>query len=402
MKQIIVIGDNSSSNLGDPILTQSAYYTVCRAVEGMDYVVSIFDIAGRKKQKSMTPIPPPPTHKYTQIPSVTKASSFSVLSNCIKVDVKCLVKWYLREKKQFKKRLESSIKSESVTFVIAGGALISSSLFYALRLNAIVNIAKRYNSRVIFNAVGIEKTVYNYGMAKYIVRHYLKQPQVVAFSTRDHVEDIPYLTNREDFQLLLPDPGLFAAEAFGVKRKKSDTIGLSVISYQAYQSVMFNDERACNLSPDDLLSFWEGILKGFITKGKKFKILTNGGPKDYEMALRLCQRMNLDTTQYLLPMATEPRQLVEQLSCFKLVIAHRLHALIICTSLGIPVIPIVWSDKVAAFAKIIDNPYVQWPSANNNINEIVETFIHEDLNVNLLQAKIKEYIKKSIMLSSLY
>ena len=56
MKQIIVIGDNSSSNLGDPILTQSAYYTVCRAVEGMDYVVSIFDIAGRKKQKSMTPI----------------------------------------------------------------------------------------------------------------------------------------------------------------------------------------------------------------------------------------------------------------------------------------------------------------------------------------------------------
>ena len=146
--------------------------------------------------------------KYTQIPSVTKASSFSVLSNCIKVDVKCLVKWYLREKQQFKKRLESSIKSESVTFVIAGGALISSSLFYALRLNAIVNIAKRYKSRVIFNAVGIEKTVYNYGMAKYIVRHYLKQPQVVAFSTRDHVEDIPYLTNREDFQLLLPDPGL--------------------------------------------------------------------------------------------------------------------------------------------------------------------------------------------------
>lgn len=65
MRQIIVIGDNSSSNLGDPILTQSAYYTVCKAVEGMDYVVSIFDIAGRKKQKSMTPIFPP--SPYAQI-----------------------------------------------------------------------------------------------------------------------------------------------------------------------------------------------------------------------------------------------------------------------------------------------------------------------------------------------
>lgn len=111
MKQIIVIGDNSSSNLGDPILTQSAYYTVCRAVEGMDYVVSIFDIAGRKKQKSMTSISPP-THKYTQIPSVTKASSFSVLSNCIKVDVKCLVKWYLREKNNLKSDLNQALNQK--------------------------------------------------------------------------------------------------------------------------------------------------------------------------------------------------------------------------------------------------------------------------------------------------
>ena len=120
MKQIIVIGDNSSSNLGDPILTQSAYYTVCRAVEGMDYVVSIFDIAGRKKQKSMTPIPPP-THKYTQIPSVTKASSFSVLSNCIKVDVKCLVKWYLREKNNSKSDLNQALSQKVLPSLLLVG-----------------------------------------------------------------------------------------------------------------------------------------------------------------------------------------------------------------------------------------------------------------------------------------
>lgn len=83
MKQIIVIGDNSSSNLGDPILTQSAYYTVCRAVEGMDYVVSIFDIAGRKKQKSMTPISPPlrtNIHRFLLLPKHLHSVCFQLVS----------------------------------------------------------------------------------------------------------------------------------------------------------------------------------------------------------------------------------------------------------------------------------------------------------------------------------
>lgn len=128
-------------------------------------------------------------------------------------------RWFLRDRKQFVGRLQSEINSDGLTFVIAGGALISSSLFYALRLNAIVNVAKRHNGKVIFNAVEIEKSVRKFGLAKYVVRHYLKQPEVVAFSTRDHVEDIPYISNRKDFLIQLPDPGLFAAEAFGVEHK---------------------------------------------------------------------------------------------------------------------------------------------------------------------------------------
>lgn len=84
MRQIIVIGDNSSSNLRESVLTQSAYYTVCKAVEGMDYVVSIFDIAGRKKQKSMTPIPPLPlrtnTHRFLLLPKHFHSVCFQFVS----------------------------------------------------------------------------------------------------------------------------------------------------------------------------------------------------------------------------------------------------------------------------------------------------------------------------------
>lgn len=392
MKQIIVIGDNSSSNLGDPILTQSTCYIVRQIVSDKDYNVSIFDITGRKVKKTIIPTSIPHFNEFK------KKSAFRSVIDGLLLDIKMIGRWFLRDRKQFVGRLQSEINSDGLTFVIAGGALISSSLFYALRLNAIVNVAKRHKGKVIFNAVGIEKSVRNFGLAKYVVRHYLKQPEVVAFSTRDHVEDIPYISNRKDFLIQLPDPGLFAAEAFGVEHKKSDVIGLSVISYQAYQSVLLNDERAQDITPDSLLSFWENILNDFLQKGQQFKILTNGGPKDYEMALLLCQRMNLDKDRYLLPMATEPKQLIDQLSQFKFVIAHRLHALIISTSLGIPVIPVVWSEKVAAFAKMINNPYAQWPS---------EEFAHEILlmidNVNLcriqdLRDKIYSNFNNNIVL----
>ena len=392
MKQIIVIGDNSSTNLGDPILTQSAHYVIRNIAEGKGFEVSIFDIAGRKARNTKSPQYPPHQTNVSQKPSALKSSL-----NDIKHDVATLLKWHLRAKQQFQNRLEKCIHSDEPTFVIAGGALISSSTFYALRLNAIVNMAKRYNGRVVFNAVGIEKTIHNLGFAKYLVRHCLRQPEVTAFSTRDHVEEIPYLTHRKNFLKLLPDSGLFAAEAFGIERKYSDTVGLSVISYQAYQSVMSYDERARGLTPDDLLSFWENILKGFIKREQDFRILTNGGPKDYEMALRLCQRMQLNTAHYLLPMATTPKQLVEQLSQFKVVIAHRLHALIICTSLGIPVIPIIWSNKVHAFAKMIGNPYAQWPSAVNHINETVDAIEKETTDISRLKESIIDYINRSVI-----
>ncbi|MBQ4161972.1 MAG: polysaccharide pyruvyl transferase family protein [Parabacteroides sp.] len=391
MKQIIVVGDNSSTNLGDPILTQSTFYIIKRLVDDRDYKVSIFDIADRKTQAFKV------TTSLESISSIKQSSYIVFIFKNLFVDIKAIVKWFIKDKRLFIKRLEKCIHEEKIKFVIAGGALISSSLFYALRLNAIINVAKRHNGQVIFNAIGIEKTIYNYGFAKYIVRHFLKQPQVVSFSTRDHVEDISYLTNRKEFQIQSPDSGIFAAEAFDVCLKKTDLIGLSVISYQAYESVMLNDERIRNLTPENLFSFWEGILRNFISTGQNFKIFTNGGVKDYEMGLLLCKRMKLDPTQYLLPMATNPKQLVKQFSLFRFVIAHRLHALIISTSLGIPVVPIVWSDKVVSFAKMIDNPYAQYPSFDNNISQLVNTVSFDNNILYSLQKKIIAYLQKSIL-----
>ena len=46
---VIVVGDASSNNLGDPILTASTKYIIEKI--NKDHNVHIFDIAGRKQQR---------------------------------------------------------------------------------------------------------------------------------------------------------------------------------------------------------------------------------------------------------------------------------------------------------------------------------------------------------------
>lgn len=119
MKQIIVVGDNSSTNLGDPILTQSAYYIVRQVAEGKDYEVSIFDIAGRKKQPHKVPVTAAPIN----INAVKRISELKAAIGTLLDDVKTLIKWWVMDQWLFINRLKPV--SSGVKFVIAGGALIS-------------------------------------------------------------------------------------------------------------------------------------------------------------------------------------------------------------------------------------------------------------------------------------
>lgn len=387
MEHVIVVGDTSSTNLGDPILTHCCEYLVRQALGKVENVIEVFDIAGRKLTNNVTPT------KSTPIVVQHAPSYLSDTLNTLKLDAKALIKWFQKDKYDFLRRL-SRHQLQGATFVIAGGALISSSLFYALRLNAIVNIAKKNNGKVIFNAVGIEKTIRNFGLAKYVVRHFLKQREVVAFSTRDHVEDVPYVTSRKEFCHQTPDPGLLASEAYNIKRTDTGTVGISVISYNAYLSVVQNDKRAREITPDFLIEYWSSIINLLQTNGTPFKILTNGGEADYNMALKLVEYLGIDRDTYLLPLAQTPEELVLQLSQFSYVIAHRLHACIISTSFQIPIIPVVWSDKIQVFANMINNKNAVWPSKDVNID--VKNLSIDLERIKALKKESQNYICTSI------
>lgn len=388
MKRIVVVGDLSSTNLGDPLLTHCCKYLVDKVLGDNVAPIVLFDIAGRR----------PVSAQITSKASSAKVRKDTIIDH-IKSDFKPLIKWLVKDKKSFCARL-FQIGVDNTVFVIAGGALLSSSLFYALRLHKIVRVAKKNGGKVIFNSVGIEKSIYNFGLAKHVVRDFLKQKAVVAFSTRDHIEDIPYLTKRSEFYKQTPDPGLFASETFNVERKDSAIIGLSVISYQAYRSVIANDKRAEKVTPDYLISYWSSII-GYLQKmNLDYRILTNGSKADYEMAKNLVYALKLDENKYLLPLPQTPYELVNQISMFRMVIAHRLHACIISSSLNIPIIPLIWSDKVKAFAEMIGNQFAMWPEMNevSVLQQVIEKSLEADINTVSLKDDILNYLNNSLKL----
>lgn len=386
MKKIVVIGDLSSTNLGDPLLTHCCKYIVEKVLGDKDVPVELFDIAGRKPVTFQT---------GSEIPSsvIKKATQIEDIKN----NLKSLVKWFIKDKKAFISRL-NQIDIDDTIFVIAGGALISSSLFYALRLHKIVCEAKKHGGKVIFNSVGIEKSIHNLGLAKHLVRASLKRKEVVAFSTRDHIEDIPYLTNRQEFYKQTPDPGLFASETYGVNRKDSQMIGLSVISCRAYQSIIQNDKRAKYITADYLISYWSSIIHHLQRMNLDFRIITNGGHADYAMAKKLVCELKLDEDKYLLPIPKTPSELVDQISMFRILIAHRLHACIISSSLNIPIIPLVWSDKVKVFAEMIGNQFATWPELREvkGFDEIVSKCLESQVDTDSLKKEAVNYMNKSI------
>ncbi len=356
---VIVIGDYSSTNLGDPILTSSTSYIVNQIKAECDFIkdIKLFDIAGRQNKKI------PLTEKLKEItdsPICEKRKKY-IKKNYRNANIKAFIKWCIKDKNVFKSRLTALLtQSDTNVFIIAGGALLSRSLFYALRLNYIVSTAERYNGKVIFNAIGIEKCPPT-SISRIYTRKFLSSKNITAFSTRDQVSEITSLVSRKDYLVRIPDPGIYAAEAFNVKKQANDVVGIGVISLEAYKSVVFEDERAETITAEDLFNFWYGITSRLDEAGQAWKVFTNGGPKDCQMAYTFLKKYNYSVEEHLVLPAESPEELVKQISQFKAVAAHRLHALIIANSLFIPFISFVWSDKIVKFSESMNNKNYFWP-----------------------------------------
>lgn len=241
------------------------------------------------------------------------------------------------------------LKLKGKKAVVFPGGGMNSVVFNNIILQIFEIIEEQKYTSIFFNAIGILRVNPKKKNEKLLEEIYNKK-QVQQITTRGDLEQLQkYIHTPKKYPCkLVFDPAIWVNEAYGVERKEdSDTIGIGVIRPEIFQ------KNGSKLSEENVLQMYVNIIRELESRGYKWKLFTNGMKEDYKFGIQLLEHLGMDKKKYMDPIVKSPLELVKKIAEFKAVIAARLHANIIATSLQIPSIGLVWNDKMNLFAGII-------------------------------------------------
>lgn len=104
---------------------------------------------------------------------------------------------------------------------------------------------------------------------------------------------------------------------------------------------------------EEVKSIYKGIVAELDKRGLAWEFFTNGMEKDYNFGIALIEELGLDRKTYLRDNVKNSQDLIDRISSYRAVIASRMHANIIATSLDVPSVGLVWNDKMNLFAETV-------------------------------------------------
>ena len=155
------------------------------------------------------------------------------------------------------------------------------------------------------------------------------------------------------------------------KKKK---VGVNLIRKNIYQSY-----KEGFVSEENMLKFYEEIIRELESRGYDWELFCNGMECDYSVGLELLEKMNLPQNK-LAPLPKTGKELASLISGYKCVFGARLHACITSFSFGIPVVGLLWDNKLDFFSKTMDirNFFIEIDGLNgkNVVDKMERAMLH--------------------------
>lgn len=360
MKRIAVVGLYDIKNAGDNILCDATQYLI-RSLEEAVEIVEV-DVNPRKNRyKGFDKIP----LKISDMMRKMDPHLFTYdCSNLFRYKYEYLM-WWLKINKRFKEQLK-----DVDAIVFAGGGFLK---FRTQGLNyyveQIVKIAEKNNIPIMMNGVGIEgydeKDIRCQRLKKAINKDVMK-----VITTRDDIETLQnlYIVNKNMKTARVGDPALWVPECYEVEPHERDkrVVGINVIRGRIYQSY------GNTLSEEGLMNFYRLLIHELEDRGIEWKLFSNGMKADQVFGRQLIKSLGYDVKEKLLPAPGNVNQFIEILQSFDVVFGARLHACITSYALDIPVVGLIWSEKLRIFAQVIGKKSHFFEEYELNVKSMVD------------------------------
>lgn len=387
MKKVAVIGLYAIKNAGDNILCEATQYLIKQ--KNPEVQIVEVDVNPRiKSYKGLELIPFWISKVLIRISgSIFKYENSSKFRYYYEYFM-----WWLKINRKFKTQLK-----DVDAIVFAGGGFLK---FRTQGLNyyveQIMKIAKKNNIPVMMNGVGIE------GYSETDIRcqrlkKAINQDCFKVITTRDDIDTLKnnYIVNPNTKIAHVGDPALWVPECYNMKRNEnpSNVVGINVIRGRVYQAY------GNTLSEFELLNFYKKLVQGVEERGWDWVLFSNGMAADQKFGAMLLRALGCSDRTKILPTANNSVDFLEQIRPFKLVFGARLHACITSYALDVPVVGLIWSEKLRIFADVIGKKNSYFEESELNIDNILDA-MEREMNSNYdksirddLRARTKNYLE---------
>lgn len=361
MKKIAVVGLYAIKNAGDNILCEVTQYLIRQNQLG----TKIVEVDVNPRVKSYTGLQKIP-FLISKVLIKMSGYMFSYENHSRFRYVYEYFMWWLKINHKFRTQLK-----DVDAIVFAGGGFLK---FRTQGLNyyveQIVKIAKKRNIPIMMNGVGIE------GYDEHDIRcqrlkKAINNDCVKVITTRDDVDTLQkqYIFNPNIKTARVGDPALWVPECYGVDRgvrEGKKLIGVNVIRGRVYQAY------GNSLSEFQLINFYKKLIGGIEERGWDWVLFSNGMAADQKFGKRLLSALGCTDSGKLWNPPANTTEFLEQITSFRCVFGARLHACITSYALDIPVVGLIWSEKLQIFSEVIGKPDSFFTEDHLHIEQILD------------------------------
>ncbi len=383
--KVAVLGLTSNKNIGDYLLVESTKYLLRDYSENL--VIKEVDVDPRDPavygRLAIVGL------KFYSAMRLAESALFKVIKSPYLRYLYQYTYWYLKLNSHFRKNLTGV---DAIVF--SGGGFIK---FKTQGLNyldeQILKIARKRQIPVMMNAVGVEGYDDNDVRCQKLKKA-LNFPNVQVITTRDDVDTLSknYVTRNDLVTARVADPVLYLnAMLGGTEFQANDLVGINLINPENFRSY------GGRLSVSSVTNFYKNLIVELKKRGQKFELFSNGMATDMRFGEKLIEDLNLPK-DLLLPAPTSSKELVEQLRRYRIILASRMHAGISASAIGIPVVGMIWGEKIEMFSRIANVRQYYFDETELNPESMAELLSSgkveplRESDVKQLKEKTKEYL----------